>query len=181
MTDAPEDSRHWDSHIYIFGPLVNISVVVRFCQHVAHVCCFFGFPVGNGLVELAATIKHVGKVLTLLHIPLAEVAVEASAPVEHSVKILHVGNIPFGKVVIEAFFLCEKTRHVRHTASVPGGNGAVYFESTLGFLIGFSVTNFTPCSANVFLALGAPWHKTQHMVAEFFGKTVHHCLLGSLL
>ena len=131
MTDAPEDSRHWDSHIYIFGPLVNISVVVRFCQHVAHVCCFFGFPAGNGLVELAATIKHVGKVLTLLHIPLAEVAVEASAPVEHSVKILHVGNIPFGKVVIETTFQCEKTRHVRHTASVPGGNGAVYLESTL--------------------------------------------------
>ena len=66
--------------------------------------CFllFGFPVGNGLVELAATIKHVGKVLAVFHVPLAEVTVETSAPVEHSVKILHIGNIPFGKVVIEA-------------------------------------------------------------------------------
>ena len=114
-----------------------------------------------------------GKVLAVFHVPLAEVTVETSAPVEHSVKILHVGNIPFGKVVIEAFFLCEKTRHVRHTASVPGGNGTVFLERALGFLIGFSVTNFTPCSANVFLALGAPWHKAQHMVAEFFGETVH--------
>tara|TARA_A100001015_G_scaffold319819_1_gene444019 strand:- start:2246 stop:2602 length:357 start_codon:yes stop_codon:yes gene_type:complete len=114
-----------------------------------------------------------GKVLAVFHVPLAEITVENPTSLEHSAKVLHAGNIPFGNIVIEIFIICEKKRHVRHTASVPGENGSVYLESTLGFLIGFGVTNFTHCSANVFLALGAPWHKAQHKRTEFFGKAIH--------